>query len=194
MTVAITLFLMFFKLGFFSFGGGYTMIPLIEQQLNTIGIDIQPETISNIIAIAGISPGPVGVNLSIGFGYELGGFLGVTAAFVGVALPSLITVIIIATVFEKIYHSKYLKWALLGLKPIVVGIILYAAVNIAIKNGIAFASKQIANSSFNIAILGYHFNVVSMMVFAAAFIAMLKTKLHPIFMIVIGAVIGCLLF
>jgi chromate transporter len=184
---------MFFKLGFFSFGGGYTMIPLIEQKLKATGIEILPETISNIIAIAGISPGPVGVNLSIGFGYELGTFLGVTAAFIGVALPSLITVIIVATIFEKVYHSKYLKWALMGLKAIVVGIILYAGINMAIKNGILFAAKPIANS-INIAISGYNFNLLSIIIFVAAFITMIKTKLHPIFMIIIGAGLGCLFF
>ena len=193
MQIAMTLFFIFFKLGFFSFGGGYTMIPLVEQQLKASGIEMLPEVISNITAIAGLSPGPVGVNLSIGFGYELGNFFGVTAAFVGVALPSLITVIIVAIVFERIYHSKYLEWALMGLRPIVVGIILYAAVNMAMKNGILFAAKPIANS-INIAVSGYHFNVVSIIIFAAVFFAMLKTKLHPIVMIVIGAVIGCLLF
>lgn len=193
MKIAMTLFFIFFKLGFFSFGGGYTMIPLVEQQLKAYGIEILPEAISNITAIAGLSPGPVGVNLSIGFGYELGGFLGVTAAFIGVALPSLITVIIVAILFEKIYHSKYLEWALRGLRPIVVGIILYAAVNMAMKNGILFAVKPIA-SSINIAVSGYYFNLLSIIIFAAAFFAMLKTKIHPIVMIVIGAVTGCILF
>jgi chromate transporter len=193
MNAAIALFFIFFKLGFFSFGGGYTMIPLVEQQLRTSGIEILPETISAITAIAGISPGPVGVNLAIGFGYNLGGVLGVVAAFIGVALPSLITVIIVATVFEKIYHSKYLKWALSGLKPIVVGIILYAAISMAMKNGIFFAVKPIADS-INLTASGFYFNVVSIIIFAAALFAMIKTKIHPFFMILTGAALGCLFF
>lgn len=169
------------------------MIPLVEQQLRVSGIQILPETISNITAIAGISPGPVGVNLAIGFGYELGGALGVIAAFVGVALPSLITVIIVAIVFEKIYNSKYLEWALAGLKPIVVGIIIYAAVNMAMRNGIFFAAKPIKNS-INFTVSGLYFNVMSIVIFSAALFAMLKTKIHPVFMIAIGAALGCLFF
>ena len=193
MNTAIALFLIFLKLGFFSFGGGYTMIPLVEQQLKASGIEILPETISAITAIAGISPGPVGVNLSIGFGYELGGILGVAAAFIGVALPSLITVIIVATVFEKIYHSKYLKWALAGLKPIVVGIIIYAAVSMAMKNGIFFSLKAIPNST-NFIVAGYCFNLVSAIIFSVSLFSMIKTKIHPCFMILTGAVLGCLFF
>lgn len=167
------------------------MIPLVEQQLRVSGIRILPETISNITAIAGIAPGPVGVNLAIGFGYELGGVLGVIAAFIGVALPSLITVIIVAIVFEKIYNSKYLEWALAGLKPVVVGIIIYAAVNMAIKNGMFFAAKSIANSA-NFAVSGLYFNIMSIIIFSAALFVMIKTKIHPVFMIVIGAVLGCI--
>ena len=75
-----SLFIIFFKLGFFSFGGGYTMIPLIEQQLNNYGIMLTPEILSSVVAIAGVCPGPVGINLAIGFGYSLGGPLGVAAA------------------------------------------------------------------------------------------------------------------
>lgn len=193
MKIAMTLFYIFFKLGFFSFGGGYSMIPLVEQQLRVSGIEILPATISNITAIAGISPGPVGVNLAIGFGYELGGALGVLAAFIGVALPSLITVIIVAVVFEKICHSKYLEWALAGLKPIVVGIIIYAAVSMAMKNGIFFAVKSIAHS-INLTAYGYNFNLTSIIIFSAAFFAMIKTKIHPFFMILTGAALGCLFF
>ena len=193
MKIAMTLFFIFFKLGFFSFGGGYSMIPLVEQQLKVSGIEMLPETISNITAIAGISPGPVGVNLAIGFGYELGGVLGVIAAFIGVALPSLITVIIVAIVFEKIYHSKYLEWALVGLKPIVVGIIIYAAISMAMKNGIFFAIKPIPDST-NFTVSGLYFNVLSIFVFSTALFAMIKTKIHPFFMILAGAAIGCLFF
>ena len=169
------------------------MIPLVEQQLRVSGIQILPETVSNITAIAGISPGPVGVNLAIGFGYELGGTLGVIAAFIGVALPSLMTVIIVAIVFEKIYHSKYLEWALAGLKPTVVGIIIYAAVNMAMKNGIFFAAKPIQNST-SYAVSGLYFNVMSIIIFSAALYAMMKTKIHPCFMILTGAILGCLFF
>lgn len=186
------LFFIFFKLGFFSFGGGYSMIPLVEQELNAYGIKLLPEAISNITAIAGIAPGPVGVNLSIGFGYELAGFIGVIAAFIGVTLPSLITVIIVASIFEKIYNSQYFEWALMGLKPIVVGIIAFAAINMAMKNGIAFASTPIQNS-YNLTVFNYHFNVISLLLLIVSFFIIVKVKIHPFFMILVGAIFGSFL-
>ena len=195
MTQAITLFFLFFKLGFFSFGGGYSMIPLIEQALEVQGIQLSPEIIANISAIAGIAPGPVGANLAFGFGYEIGGIFGVIAAGLGVALPSMITVGIVSLIFDKIYHSSLFKSALDGLRPVVVGIITYAGLSIAIKNGMFFApiSKTIINS-LNVTVFNSVFNIPSIILSITAFIILLKTKIHPIFLIVGGAILGIIIF
>lgn len=193
MSIIAILFFMFLKLGFFSFGGGYSMIPLIEQALSDNAIDIAPDVVANITAIAGMSPGPVGVNLAIGFGYELAGIPGVISAALGVSLPSLITVVIIASIFEAVYKSNLFGWALDGLKPIIVGIILYAGVSLAMKNGIAFASSAIENSA-NIELMGGYFNIASVIMFIGGLIALIKYKMHPIILVCSGAIAGIMIF
>ncbi|MCF2624937.1 chromate transporter [Fusobacterium perfoetens] len=190
-----SLFIIFFKLGFFSFGGGYTMIPLIEQQLNNYGIVLTPEVLSSVVAIAGVCPGPVGINLAIGFGYSLGGPLGVAAAALGVTLPSIIVVVAVCAVFEKIYHSKNFKAALSGLKPAVVGITFYAAIKFGIKNGIIFSKAQNAvESTMNINFMDMVFNIPSVIIIAVSFLILMKTKVHPIILVVAGAILGVLIF
>lgn len=190
-----SLFMIFFKLGFFSFGGGYTMIPLIEQQLNNYGIILTPEVLSSVVAIAGVCPGPVGINLAIGFGYSLGGALGVAAAALGVTLPSIIVVVVVCSVFEKIYNSQNFKAALSGLKPAVVGITFYAAIKFGIKNGIIFAkAKNAVESSMNINFMNMIFNIPSVIVIILSFLILLKTKIHPIILVVVGAILGIFIF
>lgn len=190
-----SLFIIFFKLGFFSFGGGYTMIPLIEQQLNNYGIMLTPEILSSVVAIAGVCPGPVGINLAIGFGYSLGGPLGVAAAALGVTLPSIIVVVAVCAVFEKVYHSKNFKSALSGLKPAVVGITFYAAIKFGIKNGIIFSKVQNAvESTMNVTLMDMVFNLPSVIIIAVSFLILLKTKIHPIVLVVLGAILGVIIF
>ena len=189
------LFIIFFKLGFFSFGGGYTMIPLIEQQLNNCGIILTPEVLSSVVAIAGVCPGPVGINLAIGFGYSLGGPLGVVVAALGVTLPSIIVVVVVCAVFEKVYHSKNFKAALSGLKPAVVGITFYAAIKFGIKNGIIFSNSQnVVKSTMNIDFMNIFFNIPSILVIAVSFLILMKTKIHPIILVVAGAILGVIFF
>lgn len=178
--MALTLFLIFFKLGFFSFGGGYTMIPFVEQELLARGFELPPQVIANTAAIAGVAPGPVGINLAIAFGHELAGLSGVLAAALGVMLPSLILVLIVAFFFKAVAKSVYFRGMMTGLKPFVVGITLYAALNMALKNGMI--STEWARSLPSLAIA-----VVS-------FVLLLKTKLHPIVLIAGGALVGLLVF
>lgn len=178
--MAVTLFLIFFKLGFFSFGGGYTMIPLVEQELLARGFELPPQVIANTAAIAGVAPGPVGINLAIAFGYELASLPGVVAAALGVMLPSLILVLLVAFFFKAVANSVYFRGMMTGLKPFVVGITLYAAISMALKNGML--STDLARSLPSLAIA-----VIS-------FILLLKTTLHPIVLIAGGAAAGLLLF
>ena len=178
--MAVTLFLIFFKLGFFSFGGGYTMIPLVEQELLARGFELPPQVIPNTAAIAGVAPGPVGINLAIAFGYELAGLPGVVAAALGVMLPSLILVLLVAFFFKAVANSVYFRGMMTGLKPFVVGITLYAAISMALKNGMLGADLARTIPSLAIAVV--------------SFVLLLKTKLHPIILICGGAVVGLLLF
>ncbi len=191
----IKLFFIFFKLGFFSFGGGYTMIPLIEQQFESYGIKIAPEVLSGVIAISGTAPGPVGINLAMGFGYSLAGIVGMVATALGVTLPSLILIVLISKIIEKIQKSDEYRASLDGLKPAIVGITFYAAINFGIKNGIIFSSiEQGIKNSLNFIILNKSFNVPGMIIIFLSYMALWKTKIHPIILIVLGGISGIFIF
>lgn len=193
MSILFDLFTMFFKLGFFSFGGGYAMIPLIENELVNKGILLEPEVISNITAIAGLSPGPVGVNSAVAFGYQIDGIPGVVASFLGIVAPSLIIVILVASIFERIYNSKLFKWALDGLRPIIVGIIAYGAISMAMKNGMFFAPDRVIESGIYIGTNSL-FEIKSILLACISLTLLIKTKIHPIILIGIGAICGVVAF
>ncbi|MBU1141785.1 MAG: chromate transporter, partial [Firmicutes bacterium] len=130
----LKLFWMFFKIGLFTFGGGYAMIPLIKSELVGGGY-ISAEVLYNFIGISESTPGPVAINMAtfigmnqfqdIGIGASL---LGAVATTLGVALPSFIIILLIASLGSKFLESKYVNRAFLGLKPVVIGLIISVSV------------------------------------------------------------------
>jgi chromate transporter len=191
----IELALVFAKLYPFSFGGGYVMIPIMMNEL----IDKNWATASeltDIIAIAGMAPGSVAINASIGLGYKVAGFPGAIASFLGIAIPTIILVVIGATFFFKIYKHPKVKAAFYGLRPVITGIILYAAVSFALKNGViaAPAEKIIANG-WNVSVAGVHvLEVKSMLITLCTIALLIKTKIHPVFIIMGAGILGTLIF
>lgn len=87
--IYLKLFLSFVKIGLFSFGGGYAMIPLIQKEIESHGW-LTPSQFIDIIAIAEMTPGPIAINSATFVGYNTAGFLGGAVATFGVALPSLV--------------------------------------------------------------------------------------------------------
>ena len=195
MNILIKIFLMFAKLSAFAFGGGYVMFPMLMKEIESNKL-ISMNDLADIIAIASMSPGAVSVNAAVGVGYKVAGIPGVVAAFLGIAVPCAVIVIIVATFFFKVYNHPIVRSALYGLRPIITGIILYAAFNIARTNGIIAASENnLIDSNFNVMINGVHlFELKSLIITIASFFALVKTKLHPIFVILISALIGIMVF
>lgn len=175
MSAFFIMFLIFFKLSFFSFGGGYAMLPMIEQELLHYGITLQSQQITDITAVASMAPGPVAVNAAVAFGYQVGGIWGVVGAFLGVSIPCAIIVIVVATFFFKVYNNEYVQGALKGLRPVIVGIVAYAALNMAMKNHL-------------------YTDWSGILIALAAFGLLLKTKVHPIAIILGSGVLGILLY
>lgn len=195
MIMLIKLALMFSKLSLFSFGGGYVMIPIAMKELEANGWATVSE-LTDIVAIAGMSPGPVAVNAAVGLGYKVAGIKGLIAAFLGITVPTTILVIIVAAFFFKIYKHPKVKAAFYGLRPVITGIIIYAAVSFALKNGVIAASAgKTISSGYNIFFMGNHlFELKSLMIAAAAFFILIKTKTHPIFVIISSGILGTFIF
>ena len=127
MEVLIKLFFAFFKIGLFTFGGGYAMIPLIQEEVTKNGW-LTAEEVIDIVGIAESTPGPIAVNLATFVGTSQMGFLGAFVATLGVILPSFIIILLIAIIFKKIMDNKYVKSILKGINPVIIGLILATGV------------------------------------------------------------------
>ena len=127
--IYLKLFLTFLKIGAFTFGGGYAMLPLIQSEVLANGWLTSDELI-NFIAVSESTPGPFAINISTYTGTVLGGLLGAFCATLGVVLPSFIIILIVAKCFEKFKESKFVKGIMFGLKPAVIGLIGAAVISI----------------------------------------------------------------
>lgn len=179
--ILLTLFLTFFKIGAFTFGGGYAMLPLIQEEVianNWIGA----KELVDFIAVSESTPGPFAINIATYIGGQMGGLLGSAAATLGVVMPSFIIILIVAKCFEKFKNSRTVKGLMSGLKPAVIGMIASA--------GISIGKTALFSEGFSVSALSdYSFISVFVIALIAVFLAF-KVKLNPIIIILISAALG----
>ena len=180
MMIYFDLFLTFLKIGLFTFGGGYAMLPMIQEEVAAHGWLNQSELI-NFIAVSESTPGPFAVNIATFVGTRTGGIFGGLCATLGVILPSFVIILIVARCYLKFKSNKLVVGAMNGLKPAVVGLIAAALLSL---SGTVFFPQGLSATVFGTA----HF-YVSLGIFAVAVVLAFK-KLHPILIVLISAVIG----
>ncbi|MGP1547515.1 MAG: chromate transporter [Prevotella sp.] len=125
------LFRTFFKIGIVTFGGGYAMIPMIEEEVVDKNKWIDKETFLDLIAIAQTCPGVFAVNISTFIGYKLHRTLGAVLAAFGTALPSFIIILLIAMFFVEFQHIPWVMACFRGIRPAVVALIAVPTFNLA---------------------------------------------------------------
>ena len=178
--LCLSLFLTFLKIGAFTFGGGYAMLPLIEQEV----LDhewLTLEELINFIAVSESTPGPFAINMATYIGTETAGILGALCATLGVVLPSFIIILIVARFFMKFKDYFVVRGLMTGLKPAVIGLI--AAAILSVGAGVFFP----LGFSFG-TFITYPF-ITSLVIFAGMLVLAFK-KLHPIFIVLISAALG----
>ncbi len=126
---SLQLFGIFSKIGAFTFGGGYAMIPLIEHETAEKRQLIDKEEISDIVAIAESTPGPIAINSATFVGYRSCGVLGAAFATLGVVLPSLIIISLIALFLRNVMDNRFVAYAFFGIRAGVLALIAKAVVN-----------------------------------------------------------------
>ena len=184
MNIFLLLFLEFFKMGALTFGGGYAMIPFIEETVLRHGWMTTSELV-DFIAVSESTPGAFAVNISTYIGSEVGGIIGSLVATLGLVLPPFLIIILIAKVYEKIRENRLVQGAMMGLKATVVGLI--AATVLSVGQEIFFSE------GINLAVLQSANFYVSLIIFAAALFLLLYKKLNPILIIAGSAVVGIVL-
>ena len=165
--IYIQLFLEFFHIGLFSFGGGYATLPFLYHIADTYKW-YTPQQLSDMIAVSSITPGPVGVNVATFAGFSTAGILGSIIATTSVILPSYILVIVISKLLEKFKTNKKVQAAIYGLKPAGCGLLAAVGVNIFMDN----------------------VNAIGLLLFAILLYMAIKQKHDPLFYLGVSAIVG----
>ena len=179
------LFYVFFKIGLFSFGGGYAMLPLIYQDIQAFSL-MNANEFSNVVALSQMTPGPIAVNAATYVGFKSAGVWGSVIATIGVSLPSLILVLIVSAFLQKFKDSPVIKGILSGISPATVGLIASAV--------IFFSESSIVKENF------FTFNMLKnplsfisipgLIIFTLTIIAFKKFKTDPILLTILAGIIG----
>ncbi len=127
--IFLTLFWTFFKIGLFTFGGGYAMLPLIEQQV-LANRWMSLESLVNFVAVSESTPGPFAINIATYVGTETAGFAGALCATLGVVTPSFLVILVVARCYLAFQNNRVVKGCMRGLRPATVGLIGGAVVTI----------------------------------------------------------------
>ena len=117
------LFITFFKIGLFSFGGGFAMIPLIQREVIEKNGWIDEKDFLDILVLAQSTPGPIAVNTAVFVGYKTAGTMGAISATLGTVLPSFIVILLLALFFVEVRENRYVDAAFRAMRPAVVALI-----------------------------------------------------------------------
>ena len=181
--IYIKLFLSFFKIGLFTFGGGYAMIPLIQETVLNNGW-MSLEKLIDFIAISESTPGPFAINIATFVGTTMSGFLGAICSTFGVVLPSFLIILIVAKNYDKYKNSKIVKGLMNGLKPAVIGLILSAVISTFVT--VFFPEGVVLNVFTNVSFWK------SLFIFSLSLV-LIFSKVHPIKVILSSAFLGIIL-
>ena len=187
--IYLKLFLTFFEIGLFTFGGGYAMISLIRDKVLTYGW-LSEEELLNMIAVSESTPGPIAVNMATFVGSTQGGVLGSLAATLGVVLPSFIIILLIASLIRNFLKYRGVQAFLGGVRPCVIALILSTAITMALSGLLGLST---IGSSIKMDIRGM---IILTILVAITFVwkKIKKKKPSSIFMILLSAILGMVFY
>lgn len=169
------LFLEFFKIGLFSLGGGLSTLPFLNKLIETKGWYTTAE-LTNMLAIAESTPGPVGINMSTYVGYNTSGIFGAIVSTFALILPSYIIITLLCKVLAKFSKNKYVQNSFKIINSVVTALLLVTTFNI-----------------FKTSILNTGFSFIKIFLLILILFFVIKLKKHPIFYIILGGIFGIIL-
>ncbi|MCF0148927.1 MAG: chromate transporter [Clostridium sp.] len=165
----IEMFIAFFKIGAFTFGGGYAMIPLIEEEVVNKKKWIEKDEFMDVLVVSQSLPGALAVNCSIFLGYKIAGLVGALMALLAVVLPSFLIILLIAAFFMQFRDNYYVNAAFMGINSAVPLLVLVGAISL---------SK------------GLEKNMRTGLTIIIALIALVFFDIHPVIVIIVSALYG----
>jgi len=173
--IYLQLFFSFFVIGLFTFGGGYAMLSLIQNEVVVNHAWITAQEFTDMVAISQMTPGPIGINSATYVGYAVtGNIFGSLVATIAVTLPSFIIILLICKIYNKFKESNIFASLMKTLRPVVIGMIGAAA-------GILITKDNFIDWT-------------SWILFAGAFIASQWIKISPILIIILAGAIGYFIY
>jgi len=166
------------KIGLFTFGGGYAMIALLENEFVSKKKWIEKEEFLDMVAIAESTPGPIAINSATYIGYKIAGFFGSLSATIAVCIPSFIIIFVISLFFEAFLSLKYVAYAFSGIQICVIYLIMSAGIKML---------KGLKKTPFNIVMVSL--TAVIMVAFT-----LLSISFSTVFYILIGGAIGVIFY
>jgi len=176
----LKLFLTMFKIGLFTFGGGYAMVAIIERELVEKKKWIEHEEFMDVIAIAESTPGPIAINSATYIGYKMAGFFGSLFATLGVVLPSFIIIVIISLFYEQFIQIELVKYAFNGIQACVSYLILSAGLKM---------FKKLKKTVLNVIL--FILTISGIIIFTLFFP---QIDISSIFYILIGGLVGVVVY
>lgn len=177
-TTLLQLVWSYLKIGFFGFGGGYAMLSLIHSEVVVRNEWLTNGEFSDIIAISQMTPGPIALNSATYIGYEVAGVLGSMVATTAVCIPALTLMILLTRFFLKLHNNRYVQSVVLAMRPVVVGMIMSAALLL------IFPHSDDGRSFID----GW-----SWLIFALALLGSAK-KINPILLILLSGIAGVIIY
>jgi len=167
------LFVTFFEIGLFTFGGGYAMIPLIQTAIvDGFGWLTMKEFV-DLVAIAEMTPGPFALNSATFVGYMVAGLAGSVLATTALVIPSYVVMLAVQAVYSRVKERPLVRAAFKGVKAAVVGLILVAALSVGRASVVDWGTGLIA---------------------LAVIVAIVRFKVHPVLALVAAGIVGALIF
>lgn len=189
MIIYLELFLTFFKIGLFTFGGGYAMIPLVRDEALALNW-ITEEGFVNFIAVAESTPGPIAINMATFIGSTNAGILGAICSTLGVILPSFIIILLIASVLKKFLQISGVQAFIKGIHPTITALILSTGLTMLLSA--LFSIKNIESK--------FSFDYKALIILACIILAetlykkIFKKKPSAIILIIVSAILGMILY
>ena len=179
--IYLELFLSFFQMGLFGFGGGYAVLPLIKEQVVIQHPWLTMSEFTDLITISQMTPGPIAINAATFVGLRVAGVSGALAATVGCMLPSCVLVTLLARLYLRYRKLSLLQGVLTSLRPAVVAMIASAGVSILVT---AFWDEAVTFAGTNWRLV---------VIFASSLLLLRRTKLSPIFVMTLAGAANLLL-
>lgn len=183
--IYVYLLLSFFKIGLFSFGGGYAAVPLIQSEIVEGKQWLEMSEFANLITIAEMTPGPIALNAATFVGNKVAGFPGAVLATLGCILPSFLIVLILSYLYLKFRNLSAVQGVLTGLRPAIVSMIASAGLSILI---LALFNESMQHMKMK------DFRVVEFGLFVLGLILLRKFKLNVIWIIFGSGIIGTIIY